>query len=537
VNLPRLPVPILLRILVFNLLVLFLPVASLLYLETYERQLLNALEHALVQQGRMLAAALEAGETELESGAIGILSALAGRHEARIRIVDAGGRLLADTSRLGPQLPENPAVNPRNGPDPDSRPEDSLLYRLSTIPFRLYRRYLKAPQPPLETAEFYSGSGILLGDEILAALEGRYGAVTRISLGGQPSVSLYSAIPVRRDGEIEGAVLVSQSTFRILTDLYELRLDILKVFLLSVVTAALLSLIASLTITRPLKRLSSAALVNLDPRSPTGEFPLQQRGDEIGTLARSLALAAGRIARHISFIESFAADVAHEVKNPVASIHAAAELALGMSGEADQEFFLRRILEETGRIVETVEGMRELSTLDARMEREEVGEVELGSLLTEAHRRWSGSFRHPVRLSLPQEPVGVFGSAARLEQAVTACVDNACSFSTDPGAVDVRLRKGDKTAVIEICDEGPGIPEENRQKVFERFFTHRPDRQASSLHRGLGLAIARTIVEVHGGTSRAGERPDGARGTMISLELPLKSGVRGFRARKMTEEP
>ena len=420
-NLPRLPVPILLRILVFNLLVLFLPVASLLYLETYERQLLNALEHALVQQGRILAAALEPGKAELESEAIEILSALAGRHEARIRIVDAGGRLLADTSRLGPREAEAPAESPRYEQNPDFRAEDSLLYRLSTIPVRLYRRYLKAPQPPLQTAEFYSGSRILLGAEILAALEGRYGAVTRISLGGQPSVSLYSAIPVRRDGAIAGAVLVSQSTFRILSDLYDLRLDILKVFLLSIVTAALLSLIASLTITRPLKRLSSAALVNLDPRSPNGEFPLQARGDEIGTLARSLALAAGRIERHISFIDSFATDVAHEVKNPAASIHAAAELALEMSVEADQEFFLRRILEETGRIVETVEGMRELSTLDARMEREGTGEVELGSLLRQAHRRWSGIYRHPVRLSLPQEAVPVVGSAARLEQAVTAC--------------------------------------------------------------------------------------------------------------------
>ena len=130
--------------------------------------------------------------------------------------------------------------------------------------------------------------------------------------------------------------------------------------------------------------------------------------------------------------------------------------------------------------------MRELSTLDARMEREEVGEIELGLLLREAHKRWTGSFRHRIRLSIPQEPVTVFGSAARIEQALTACVDNACSFVPYSEAVDVRLRIGDKTAVTEVCDTGPGIPEENREKVFERFFSHRPDRQASSHHHGLG---------------------------------------------------
>ena len=101
----------------------------------------------------------------------------------------------------------------------------------------------------------------------------------------------------------------------------------------------------------------------------------------------------------------------------------------------------------------------------------------------------------------------------------------------------MRLRREDLSAVIEICDEGPGIPEENRQKVFDRFFSHRPERQTSSHHRGLGLAIARTIVEVHGGVAFAAERPDGAQGTMIRLELPLEREIRPVKAGKLTEKP
>ena len=294
-------IPILLRVLVLNLLVLFLPVASLLYLKTYELQLLDALEHALVQQGRLLSAALASGAGDLEAEATEILINLAGRHEARLRLVDAEGRLLADTSRLGPTAV---AVPPKEGRYPapaSSRAEESLLYRSSTLPVRIYRRYLKAPDPPLESAEFYSGADRLAGEEIRAALDGRYGAATRISLGDRPSVTLYSAIPVRRDDAVVGAVLVSQSTFRILTDLYELRLDILTIFLLSLATAIGLSLLAGLTITRPLQRLSAAALIALDPSDQTAGddafFPFQRRRDEIGDLARSLARSAARLKR------------------------------------------------------------------------------------------------------------------------------------------------------------------------------------------------------------------------------------------------
>ena len=172
-NLPRLPVPILLRILVFNLLVLFLPVASLPLSGNLRASAAecsgacagSAGAHACGSPGVRRDGAGERGDRDTP----GLLPAVTKRASESSMPAAACWR---DTSRLGPRQEKPPAESPRGEPDPDFRPEDSLLYRLSTIPFRLYRSYLKAPQPPLETAEFYSGSSILLGDEILAALQG-----------------------------------------------------------------------------------------------------------------------------------------------------------------------------------------------------------------------------------------------------------------------------------------------------------------------------------------------------------------------------
>jgi two-component system sensor histidine kinase ChvG len=210
------------RLLAFNLLLVFLPVAGFLYLDTYERQLLRSLEHALAQQARVLAASLSGRGPLAPTAAEAPLRALQGRHEARFRIVDPEGRLLADSSRLGTGEPAAPCGRPRLPVVPHA--ESLPLYRLASFPIRLARRLFAPPEPPYESGEFSSGAGTLLGEELRAALAGGYGAATRISAGGQRSVTLYSAVPVMHEESVAGAVLVSQSTYRILRDLYELRL-------------------------------------------------------------------------------------------------------------------------------------------------------------------------------------------------------------------------------------------------------------------------------------------------------------------------
>ncbi len=269
------------RLLAFNLLLVFLPVAGFLYLDTYERQLLRSLEHALAQQARVLAASISGRGPLTADTAAAPLRALEGRHEARFRIVDPEGRLLADSSRLGRSqaspAPGEPVPSPsstapvaapaapaRNTPSRDA--ETLPLYRLASFPIRLARRLFAPPEPPYESGEFYSGAATLLGEELRAALAGGYGAATRISAGGQRSVTLYSAVPVMDREKVAGVVLVSQSTYRILRDLYELRLRVFEIFLVSIGAAVALSLVAGTTIVRPLTRLRRQAGQILDGR-------------------------------------------------------------------------------------------------------------------------------------------------------------------------------------------------------------------------------------------------------------------------------
>ena len=201
------------RLLAFNALLVFLPAAGVLFLDTYEEDLLDAQERTMAQEGRLLAAAIEASGRFHSDDVRRILIQLRQRHEARLRVVDHEGDLIADSARLGPRREPDQEVA-----EPTASPGDrGLLYRLGSLPFRLLRRLQESNAPPVRDA--YDGRQRLLGPEIRKALEGRYGAATRLAGDESPTVILYCAIPVHDDEGIGGAVLVSQSTYRILRTL------------------------------------------------------------------------------------------------------------------------------------------------------------------------------------------------------------------------------------------------------------------------------------------------------------------------------
>jgi two-component system sensor histidine kinase ChvG len=539
------------RLLAFNLLLVFLPVAGFLYLDTYERQLLRSLEHALAQQARVLAASLSGRGRLTVDAAAAPLRALERRHEARFRIVDPEGRLLADSSRLehaepspspAPSAATPGAARAREAP---SRDADSLpLYRLASFPIRLARRLFAPPEPPYESGEFYSGVATLLGEELRAALAGGYGAATRISAGGQRSVTLYSAVPVMDRQKVTGAVLVSQSTYRILRDLYELRLRVFEIFLVSVGAAVILSLVAGTTIVRPLAHLRRQAGQILDGRGRLrGHFRLPARRDEIGELARALRELTRRLEAQLAFGESFAADLSHELKNPLASIRAAAEL-VPAAGSEERARFLSVIQQEVARLEALLARVRDIAWIDARLEeepRERLDAAELAERCVESLR-----LRRP---DLPAFRVLVSADAAsdqstsarpfvrlsphRLLQVFENLMDNAAGFAPAGSEVEVTVRREGPWAVLRVADCGPGIPPEHLQRIFDRFFSYRPavgaDRQAVSAnvakssdrrveHPGLGLAIVKAIVEGYGGTVCASNREGG--GAVFQARLP-----------------
>jgi two-component system sensor histidine kinase ChvG len=519
------------RLLTFNLLIVFLPVAAVLYLDTYERQLLRSLEHALIQQGRVLASALSGTDILLAQEAERVLKQLGRRQEARIRVVDARGRLLADSSRLGPVLQETDNIPRAAEAGPADTPvEQSLLYRIASFPVRVYRRTLSAPQPPLQGGEFYANTDVLLGEEVEEALAGRYGAVTRISSGGQRSVNLYSAIPIRAQAEVVGAVLVSQSTYRILRDLYELRLQIFRVFLLSVIAAATISLLVSTTIAGPLRRLRRQALRIMDRHGRlTGSFDLPRQNDEIGDLARALKRLTGNLARQLRYSETFAADVSHELKNPLASIRTASELVREEADGPRRGELLTLVEHEVARMEKLLSGVREISRIDAHLAEETRAEIDLRELaeqMTAAFRlRGLGSRR--LALSAPAAPLTICLSPERLCQVVENLLDNALSFSPDGGLVEIDLSRAGGEAVLRVRDRGPGLPPEHMGRIFERFFSYSPAGRRDDAacrpagdHSGLGLSIVKAVVEGYGGSVSARNRGGGG-GACFEVRLPL----------------
>jgi two-component system, OmpR family, sensor histidine kinase ChvG len=496
------------RVLAFNVLVVFLPIAGMLSLGTYEKQLLISLERSLVQQGRMLAAGLEDSGSHLKASSNHLLQLLRHRHDARIRVVDANGLLLADTAIIAPAAgTEATAADAAASPETaveQAAPraaQETFLYRLASFPVRIWRRWLRPPQPPVDSDEYYSGARVLKGPEIADALAGNYGAETRIT-SGQQSVTLYSAIPVRDRDAVVGAVLVSQSTFRILSDLYVLRLDIFRLFLWSVATAVVLSLLVSATITIPVRRLSGQARAILDLRGRLVRplIPLRAR-DEVGDLSRSLAELTARLARHVHRMEAFAADVSHEFKNPLASIRSAAELALASPERAERTTLLSMVLEDVSRMERLLTAGREISRIDSGAAEEEttvpVDVREIAGRVVEAARRRSRG--REINIGVEGEVARVWVPPARVEQVVENLVDNAASFSPSGGTVRVSVGRTGGEVIIRVCDEGPGIPPEHQERIFDRFFSFRPGEKKGA-HAGLGLSIVKAIAESHGGS-------------------------------------
>jgi two-component system sensor histidine kinase ChvG len=570
------------RLLLFNILLLFFPMGSLLYLDTYESQLLSSQENSMIQQGRILSSALAgfppasggaaaagtvpaggvpagAGSGVLAAAAARILENLRGRVDSRIRVVDAEGNLLADSATVqygsaGPGGEGTPLAENRGGPggvnaDDAAGPNSSLLYRAAVGPVNLAKRLFFPPQANFSGGEFYSGRQVLLGPEIRAALEGRYGAATRYSSGGQVSVNLYSAIPIPGGGpgEITGAVLVSRSSYGILLNLYRIRLDIIRIFFMSLLVSLLLSLGLSFTITVPLRKLKDEAETVLDSRGRfTGHFRGLRRRDEIGDLSRSLSKLSQKLEKRIGHIDAFTSDLLHELKNPLAAIRGRTELAF--LSTVKEGALLEGIMREEGRMERLLARLRELSRIDNTLEREETETVDLGVFLPLFLETWprggpAGSAPsegpEPAAGLMFDPPPGAERALVRINtdrliEAVANPLENACSFSPPGGTIRLGLRKDGEAGgpqkagtaagpwwTVTIDDEGPGIPGEGG-RYFERFYSERPpeDREA---HSGLGLAIVKAIAEGYGGrcslTNRRG--PDGGvRGCRFTLSLP-----------------
>ncbi|MFN0023585.1 MAG: ATP-binding protein [Parvularculaceae bacterium] len=338
------------------------------------------------------------------------------------------------------------------------------------------------------------------------------------------------SVPVRRVQAIYGVVTAEIGGIEDLVS--EARLAILPFFGLACAAAILSSLLLTATIAQPIRQLAVAADRVREGIAAAGRARIPdftQRKDEIGELSGSLRSMTQAIYARIEAIESFAADVSHELKNPLTSIRSAAEtLEIATKPEA-REKLMGVIKKDVARMDRLITDISNASRLDAELAREAREAVDLRKLLTDIADlyRMTGK-EHEARVAFDPSgaPVYLFGNATALGQVFRNLIDNARSFSPPGGQVRVYLSppsERDRVIQVIVDDDGPGIPADALEKVFSRFYTKRPQGAAFGNNYGLGLAISRQIVVSHDGViwaeNRAGEKGE-SKGARFVVELP-----------------
>lgn len=298
-------------------------------------------------------------------------------------------------------------------------------------------------------------------------------------------------------------------------------------YVIAIVTllSILLSLFLARTIAQPLRLLASAAVRVHAGRDREVNVPrLPSRNDEIGLLARALSDMTHALRQRIDATEAFAADVAHEIKNPLASLSSAAE---GLRSVTKPE--LRRqlqdiISEDVHRLDRLITDIADLSRIDAKLARTRFEPVDVGKLvenLLEARKARSNHSDVDIAFARPQLGTAmVRGDASQLGRVIENLLANAVSFSPPGGVVRIATTRLVEEVVVTVDDDGPGIPETARETIFERFHSDRPGSEAFGKHSGLGLSIARTIVNGHSGSIEAVSREPGRDGARIVVRLP-----------------
>ncbi|MEP5262783.1 MAG: stimulus-sensing domain-containing protein, partial [Nitratireductor sp.] len=364
-------------------------------------------------------------------------------------------------------------------------------------------------------------------DEVAAALSGMASSKERVNDRGELIVSV--AVPIQRYRAVLGVLMLSTRGGDIDRIVRAERIAILQVFLVALGVTILLSVLLAGTIAEPVRRLAQAAETVRRGKNARAQIPdFTGRRDEIGDLSGAIRDMTNALYNRIDAIESFAADVAHEIKNPLTSLRSAIETFRLAKDEKQKDRLMEIIQDDVRRIDRLISDISNASRLDAELSRSELEDVNVATLLETVCDLFNetgvaGSAR--VKLDIDpgapgREGMVVKGFDNRLGQVVRNLIDNALSFSPKGGTVHVTAARAPGLIIIRIDDEGPGIEPENFERIFDRFHTDRPDSFGE--HSGLGLAISRQIIEAHGGIIRADNRmKDGkVMGARFTVELP-----------------
>ncbi len=506
-----------------NLIALATLAGGVLYLDSFRVKLIEQRREELIVQARQMAVALgeltsgapEAPEIEALRSAV-LIKRLNEDSRQRVRLFRSNGSQISDT------LDEN------------SKPQEVAL----TTP-RTWQAFRRVTARWLDRAIESIGSDpelepyvepLTITPKDFPELQAAFDGVTtgRLRRRDDNVVIISVAAPIQPYKRVAGALLITADTRDIIKTWRRERLSSFYVFLFALSLTALLSVFLSRTIARPLKRLAIAAERVRFGRGREVAIPrYRNRKDEIGDLATSLEEMTQSLHQRMDAIETFAADVSHELKNPLTSLRSAVDVMRTTKNPALQEKLLAVIEDDVKRLDRLITDISDASRLDAELSRAHMSPIDLRlmvSTLIDLYRTTKLPAGVTLKFSPPAAPMAVQGLELRLGQVVRNLVDNAISFSPAPGTVTIGLqRQLNDMILLTVEDEGPGIPPENVEDIFKRFYSERPAEESFGKHSGLGLAIARDIITAHGGTITAENRQDASGkiiGALFSVQLP-----------------
>ncbi len=491
------------RILALNLITVLLVALSTLYLDVFR----NRLSKERVRQTR-----IEATATGLAIDAAGpedrepILATVSKSTGSRLRVFDSTGRLLADSWHL-----TGPTYQLR---DPNTQKWTKDAARALDRGFNAIvgsKPLDEFVEPPVDRLQAWP-------EAVSAKASGKATTAVRNAPDQTPVIS--AAVPLK-----DGVLLATTNDRAFTRTVRSQRAIIAAAMTVLIAISVLLSLFLAQTIVRPLRRLALAAHRVRLGRSREVNVPrLPSRSDEIGLLARAVSDMSQSLRHRIDNIEAFAADVTHELKNPLASLRSAVD-GLDRVQDPDLREKLKAIVrEDVGRLDRLIGDISEAARTDAELARATFERVDLGPLMEQLVHSWEARRETgDARLAFARprkDTAAVMGKPDRLARAINAIIDNAVSFSPPGGLVEIAVARVGDEVRIRIDDEGPGVPPEAREAIFNRFHSVRPEGENFGRHSGLGLAIAQAIVNGHDGEIDVQDRDDAPSGARFTIRLP-----------------
>jgi two-component system, OmpR family, sensor histidine kinase ChvG len=506
------------RIILLNTIVFAFLIAGVTWVQTSRAGLVDERLTGVEEEARVVASTLAEYATITDSRAINPKSAeellrdLVGPTRLRARLYDTDGQLIVDTRYL----------LARNVVQTAELPPIDNWSRFKRMVSGFYDSIMGVrPNARLEPY-LEAGQDGRVYNEVNDALKGTAGTSRRID--EKDRLILSAAAPVQRFKAIYGVLFVSTEGGDIDDILRVERTKLIEVFLIATVVMIGASLYLSWNIAVPMRDLAAAADRVRSGRSGRETIPdLSARGDEIGELAGSMSAMTQALYDRIDAIESFAADVAHELKNPLTSLRSAVDMFSRAKEAESRQRMLAIVQADVKRIDRLITDISDASRLDAELSRETASAVDAGRLLetiVEIYRMMElpRGVTLELKSELPPDAM-VMGRDERLGQVIRNLVDNAVSFSPPHGVVSISARSEGANLRIMVEDRGPGIPPDNLETIFKRFYTERPQDHDFGKNSGLGLSIARQIAEGFGGHIWAENRDQG--GARFVVQLPL----------------